>query len=114
MTDVSAEAQRRLAQQFTDLLRKWRDKLICAPNKQCDPPAGTRCFLGPHLPGIGERPHGEHPGWHYQIYEMQQFGETCQWKRVSDRKGGVVGKQPQGMNYCQSYPSFVKQMPERY
>ncbi len=111
MTDVSEEARRRLAQQLTDVLRQLRDRLCPL---QCNPPAGTRCFLGPHMPGIGEKPHGQHPGWHYQIYEMQQFGNTCQWKRVSDRKGGVVGKQPQGMNYCQSYPSFVKQMPEKY
>jgi RHS repeat-associated protein len=115
VTDVSAEAKRRLAQQLTDMLRQLRDRIkSCPPNTKCDPPAGTKCFLGPHMPGLGERPHGAYSGWHYQIYEMQQFGGTCQWKRVSDRRGGVVNKQPQYMSYCQSYPSFVRQMPDRY
>jgi len=114
--DVSEEARQRLAQQFTDLLRQWRDKLTCPPNTSCDPPAGTRCYLGPHMPGLGEKPHGSFDDWHYHIYEMQQFGGTCQWRRVSDRRGGTVGGDgpPEGLSYCQTYPSFVKQMPEKY
>jgi len=85
----------------------------CPPGKECNPPAGTRCYLGPHLPSLGERPHPKgSSGWHYHIYQMYQFGDTCEWKRVRDKKGGWATEQPAGLSYCQSYPSFVKQMPE--
>jgi RHS repeat-associated protein len=72
----------------------------CPP---CDPPEGTRCYVGPHN-HPNNYPQLKGSTVHYHIYVMQQIRSTCEciWKR--DRKtygkGAAVLAPPLGIEPC--------------
>ena len=88
----------------------------CEVDPPCSPSEGTLCYLGPHIPALGDETHHPYTGWHYHLYEMQRDRSTkqCFWRRVAHKKGGTKGEVPAGLQYCQTYPSFVKQKPTAY
>ncbi|MGE0108913.1 MAG: hypothetical protein AB7S81_04005, partial [Bdellovibrionales bacterium] len=82
---------------FSDYLTKT-DK-----TNLCDPPEGTTC--------TGDV-HDWHPHWpyndHYHLYQMQRVrrDNTCKWKIIPDKSGGVTDVPPTGIPNCQSFSNF--------
>ena len=96
----SAEAQRQLAQQLTEMLRQLRDKLLCEPEKKpCPPckfadgsvvPVGTVGYRFDILPA--DRAQHGIPGPHLNLYKANQNPNNCQcfWQPI-----GTVKPPPQ-------------------
>jgi hypothetical protein len=64
-------------------------------HQACSPPAGTKCYIGPH----SNHSHGGMQP-HYHLFQMNQNSQgKCFWNRA-----GTVGSPPAGVRPCSSYP----------